>query len=76
MSPVNVCKVTVSTTKFQKQVICTFNNSPNLIPRKSFYKYKIMNPKTSLLYGSLKVHKPNVSLKPVILYIEAVQKEK
>lgn len=59
------------TAKFQKATVELLNKCPNLIPKNSIFKYKVMNPMSPTLYGLPKIHKENTPLRPIVSYINA-----
>jgi hypothetical protein len=53
------------TKTFQSQISKTVNGSKVLIPQESRWKYINMNPSAPTIKGLIKIHKPNLPIRPV-----------
>jgi Reverse transcriptase (RNA-dependent DNA polymerase) len=59
------------TQKFQRNLNKTLKNCPITIPPNSKARFLNMNPSAPILYGLLKLHKPNIPIRPVASFIQA-----
>jgi hypothetical protein len=59
------------TKKFQRQVRQVINNSPNLINPNDKWKYTNLNPTAPSIRGLVKIHKPELPIRPIVNWCNA-----
>ena len=59
------------TNKFQKQVRNAINNSPKLINPNDKWKYINLNPTAPSIRGLVKLHKPDLPIRPIVNWCNA-----
>jgi hypothetical protein len=59
------------TIKYQKTLNTLLQNCPITIPPNSKFRFLNMNPSAPILYGLLKLHKPDIPIRPVASFVQA-----